>query len=241
MSIKQFTLTTPAAIIIGSVILAVGLVGYGYVSKGGSGAIASKSEEEFLGDTAKVLGGLLNSNVRKWEACREDTASLNSLTAKINESINDGIAAGVTGTPTSFIVVKSGNQYKVASTVVGGRDYAYMKAALDSALASTTTFTDVFKGKAIADSEFVQGKRDKVFFVEYSDAECPYCIGFHPTVTQIVKEYSDRIGFVYRHFPLTQIHPDAMGRAVAIECAGQVGGVKGYFDFIEKLFDTLAS
>lgn len=94
-----------------------------------------------------------------------------------------------------------------------------------------------FNGKGIDTTDYVEGVNKKVFFVEYSDTECPYCVSFHPTIKQIRNEYKDKIGFVYRHFPLTSIHPHAQKEAEAIMCAGKAGGAKGYNDFMTALFD----
>lgn len=69
-----------------------------------------------------------------------------------------------------------------------------------------------------------KGKADsKVTIVEFSDFQCPACGAAYPTVKRIQDEYSDRVLFVYQHFPLTQIHPLAVSAAEAAECAGAQG------------------
>ncbi|MFH0954641.1 MAG: thioredoxin domain-containing protein [Candidatus Micrarchaeota archaeon] len=68
------------------------------------------------------------------------------------------------------------------------------------------------------------GKPDsKVTFVEFSDFQCPACGVAYPAAKQIQDRYSDRVRFVYQHFPLTQLHPLAVTSAEAAECAGQQG------------------
>ena len=49
----------------------------------------------------------------------------------------------------------------------------------------------------------------KVTLIEYSDFQCPACATYHPVVKQLLEEYKDKIYFVYRIFPLTNIHPNA--------------------------------
>ena len=95
----------------------------------------------------------------------------------------------------------------------------------------------VFLGKAIGSDEPIYGVSKKVFVIEYSDTECPFCVQFYPTIEQIRNEYKDKVGFVYRFFPLTQIHPHAQKEAEAIACAGKLGGSKGYFDYLVAMFD----
>lgn len=100
---------------------------------------------------------------------------------------------------------------------------------------SNATF---FTGKLIDDKDYIWGnKKSDVIVMEYSDPECPYCVQFHSTVKQMQEEYKDKISFVYRHFPLTQIHSNAFDEARAISCAGKVGGDEGYFNYINNFFD----
>ncbi len=95
----------------------------------------------------------------------------------------------------------------------------------------------MFKGKAI-EGDFVEGKENaKVVIVEYSDAECPFCIQVSPTIKKLRTEYSGKVAFVYRHFPLTQIHKNAFDEARAISCAGVVGGKDKYYAYADALFD----
>ncbi len=65
-----------------------------------------------------------------------------------------------------------------------------------------------------------KGPKDaKVTIVEYSDFQCPFCTRAYTTVeTQVLKEYGDKVRFVYKHFPLG-FHKWAEPGAVAVECA----------------------
>lgn len=72
--------------------------------------------------------------------------------------------------------------------------------------------------------------------VEYSDPECPYCVTLHPTMKQIRTAYEDRVAFVYRHFPLTQIHFNAFDESKAIACAGTLGGAKTFYEYVDGLY-----
>ena len=59
-----------------------------------------------------------------------------------------------------------------------------------------------------------------VTLVEYGDYECPHCGAAHSIVKQIQEAMGDDLRFVFRHFPLTQIHPHAERAAEAAEAAG---------------------
>ena len=58
---------------------------------------------------------------------------------------------------------------------------------------------------------------------EYGDFECPNCKQAFPAVKLLLHRFKDRIRFVYRHFPLEEVHPLALRAAEAAECAGGQG------------------
>jgi len=62
-----------------------------------------------------------------------------------------------------------------------------------------------------------------VTVVEYGDFECPHCKQAAPAVKLLLERFSGRIRFVYRHFPLEEVHPHALQAAEAAEAAGGQG------------------
>lgn len=62
-----------------------------------------------------------------------------------------------------------------------------------------------------------------VRLIEYGDIQCPSCGGAHPGIKKIIADYGDKIGFVFRNFPLTTMHPNALAAATAAEAAGLQG------------------
>jgi len=60
----------------------------------------------------------------------------------------------------------------------------------------------------------------KVTIVEYGDFECPSCGQAYPAVKILLKRFGDRVRFVFRHFPLLEVHPHAELAAEAAEAAG---------------------
>ena len=116
---------------------------------------------------------------------------------------------------------------------VGLVSYGYVS----NSSSGVATDPKIFKGKSIGSNEPVFGVSKKVFVIEYSDTECPYCVSFNPTIEQIKNEYKDKVGFVYRFFPLTQIHPHAQKEAEAIACAEKIGGGKAFFDYMAAMFN----
>ena len=75
-----------------------------------------------------------------------------------------------------------------------------------------------------------------ITIIEFSDYQCPYCKRWHDQVYQpLLNAYPGKIKLVYRHLPLTSIHPDAFPAAEAALCAGDQNA---YWPFHEKLFST---
>ena len=58
-----------------------------------------------------------------------------------------------------------------------------------------------------------------VTLVEYGDFECPQCAAARPIVARVVDTFGDRLRFVFRHFPLTNAHPNAQHAAEEAEWA----------------------
>jgi protein-disulfide isomerase len=62
-----------------------------------------------------------------------------------------------------------------------------------------------------------------VTLVEYGDYQCPYCAAAQTVVASLRRDFSDRLRFVYRHFPLAEVHPYAEPAAETAEFAGEHG------------------
>lgn len=84
--------------------------------------------------------------------------------------------------------------------------------------------------------DHVFGNNDaKVVLVEYGDFQCPGCGSAHVSVKKITEKYKDDLAFVYRNFPLTNIHPNARAAAAAVETAGVMGK---YWEMHNLMFET---
>ncbi len=95
---------------------------------------------------------------------------------------------------------------------------------------------------AVSDEDHSKGAENpKVTIVEYSDFQCPGCASVYPTVKQIVSEFPNDVKFVYRHFPLTQIHPNAIPAAYAAEAAAKQGEFWAMHDMIFNTQRTWAN
>jgi protein-disulfide isomerase len=78
-------------------------------------------------------------------------------------------------------------------------------------------------------------KSSKIVVVNFDDFECPYCSRMHQTLfPEILKEYGDRVTFIYKDFPLVEIHPWAMHAAVDANCLAAQNG-DAYWDFADYI------
>jgi protein-disulfide isomerase len=72
--------------------------------------------------------------------------------------------------------------------------------------------------------DHIQGSKGApVTLIEYGDYQCPYCGIAYPIVKQVQRRIGESICFVFRNFPLTEVHPFAEGAAEAAEAAGEQG------------------
>lgn len=81
--------------------------------------------------------------------------------------------------------------------------------------------TPGFLSEKVGPSDRTKGSLSpSVTLVEYSDFQCPACGIYYPLIEKAIAEYSDRLAFTYRHFPLPQ-HKNALAASYASEAAGK--------------------
>jgi protein-disulfide isomerase len=88
---------------------------------------------------------------------------------------------------------------------------------LDKTLNQSTSSVNV-----VSSSDWMKGNKEaKTVLIEFSDFQCPACGAYYQVVKQLNQEFKDKIQFVYRHFPLRQIHANADLAARSAEAAGK--------------------
>jgi len=73
-----------------------------------------------------------------------------------------------------------------------------------------------------------------VTIVEFSDFQCPFCRKVQPVLSELREEYQDRVRWVFKDLPLTDIHPEAVRAAQAARCAGEQDK---FWEYRAKLFE----
>jgi protein-disulfide isomerase len=157
--------------------------------------------------------------------------------------------------PDEFITFKKSNFYGVISviTFVLGITIGYVLWGTDLILDQSSQTAAQVGGPVVEapvedQTQFIRydipsegfyalGPEDApITIVEFSDYQCPYCRRWHEEVYQpLLNEYPGQIRLVYRHLPLTSIHPEAFSAAEAAMCAGEQNA---YWQYHDKLFSS---
>jgi protein-disulfide isomerase len=133
-----------------------------------------------------------------------------------------------------------------AGVLLGYVVWGYNAAGSTNSVTSAQAAGPVVEAPVTAEPQFVRydvadegypslGPADApIVIIEFSDYQCPYCKRWHDEVYQpLLNAYPGQIRLVYRHLPLTSIHPDAQSAAEAVMCANEQNA---YWPFHDKLF-----
>jgi protein-disulfide isomerase len=94
-----------------------------------------------------------------------------------------------------------------------------------------------------ANDHILGSSKARVVVIEYSDTECPFCKNFHNTMLSIMQEYGkdEKVAWVYRHFPIPQLHSKSMKESEAMECAANLGGNSKFWEYTNKIYEITPS
>src|SRR3989338_655182 len=98
--------------------------------------------------------------------------------------------------------------------------------------------------RAVSSDDHILGNPNAdVIIVEYSDTECPFCKQFHNTLERVMNEYGKdgKVAWVYRHFPIAELHSKARKESEALECANELGGPGKFWEYTNMLYDITPS
>ncbi len=212
-------------------------------SNGVAGAPGQPQESPLSEKKLKEYAKDLKLDKKKFEACLDSGEKAEIVTAEAAE----GAALGVQGTPGFFI----------NGRFLGGAfPFEVFKEIIDKELAGEASdvcsdyseelqqycqdeqnqaFKPVAVEVAVGNSPAIGSKDAKVTIVEFSDFECPFCSRAFGTVKQIIDAYPNDVKIVYKHLPLSNIHPNAQKAAEASICAGDQGK---FWEMHDKMFEA---
>src|SRR5687767_12742060 len=76
-----------------------------------------------------------------------------------------------------------------------------------------------------------------ILLVEYGDFQCPHCARAHPILKRLERMFGAQLGVVFRNFPLSEIHPNALHAAQAAESVGAQRGEDAYWRMHDAIFE----
>lgn len=101
---------------------------------------------------------------------------------------------------------------------------------------SPSTPTQIANLPAVSIQDFVKGEESaRVTLIEYADFQCPACASYFPLVKMLYSDFSKDLKVVYRFFPLTTIHKNAMLAAQASYAAGKQNK---FWEMHDKLYEN---
>jgi len=173
-------------------------------------------------------------NVKKFNACVES----GKFKAKVDADIVDGLKAGLDqpnrGTPFS-VILQNGQE---VGTINGARPFEDVMAQIQEVQANGGTLVATKMRPVSADDHILGDINSEIIVVEYSDLDCPFCKVFHPTMHQVVEKSEGKVAWVYRHYPIPQLHPNAPKKAEETECAWELGGNDAFWKYADKVFES---
>lgn len=113
------------------------------------------------------------------------------------------------------------------------------RAGESTATTPDTTETKEVVVAPVSDDDHILGSPDAdITIVEFSDTECPFCKQFHATMHQVIDTYGrdGTVAWVYRHFPIEQLHQKAQKEAEATECAAAQGGNEAFWKYVDEIY-----
>lgn len=127
----------------------------------------------------------------------------------------------------------------VAGALIAGAIYLSQMPKSATPTGTTAQVNDTIAVQPITTDDHFLGNPDApITLIEFSDLECPYCKMFQATMNTLMDEYGKNgtLAWVYRHFPLAQLHPTAPRKSEAVECVNELSNKTATWNFINRLF-----
>ncbi|HEY4512581.1 MAG TPA: thioredoxin domain-containing protein [Candidatus Paceibacterota bacterium] len=251
----------PVAIVIAGALIA-GAVFFSNSGQGvPDGTVPGEAKVQALETVLSKIAKASGINTKDFDKC----LASGKYTQAISDSVGKAGATGGNGTPWTIVVSDSGKKYPIS----GAQSIEGVKSVIDTALKegdpsaavtaavsrSGMSAAEVAVAKqnlektlpnmvAVTSADHIKGSLSaSVKIVEYSDLECPFCKRFHTTMQEVMNTYNKdgKVAWVFRHFPLAQLHSKAPKEAEATECAAELGGNDGFWKFVDKINEITPS
>lgn len=173
----------------------------------------------------------LDIDMNEFQACMDE----GRFAQTVQENIDSATAAGVQGTPHSFVLIDN-----ALYEIPGAYSEKGMREFFDDLLAGNDPLAEEISAKTdlapINDDDWIIGDDSaRITVIEYSDMDCPYCKAFYQATKNIMTDYP-AIRWAFRHMPVDGLHPQAREKAETAECIGSIGGGVKFWEFLDMMF-----
>lgn len=127
----------------------------------------------------------------------------------------------------------------LAGAFIGAGIFISKAAPPGSALGPQTNVVGDIVVNPVGPADHILGNPNApIKIIEFSDTECPFCKEFQTTMQEVMDTYgkAGQVAWVYRHYPIDQLHTRAHHEAVATECANEIGGTADFWQYINDVF-----
>lgn len=243
------TITTPAAVatkplwrdllIPASIVIAGVFVGIGLYFGGDTGPVKSggglPSATETTAERVERLANDAGVKTKDLAACLQSGRTK----ALVQADSDNAVETGGRGTPWSIVIGPTGITYPINGSLPAAAVDQLIEIARTEGAVPEELNTEGINTAAVApvtEDDWIKGSSDAVVtVVEYSDFDCPFCSRFHQAMGEVMADNPDT-AWVYRHFPLDQLHPEARYVAEAAECVGELEGQDAFWKFTDAYF-----
>jgi protein-disulfide isomerase len=128
----------------------------------------------------------------------------------------------------------------VGIIIAGAMYFSTSKKVVNTVTTPIAYISTVEQIRPVSAEDHIRGNPNApIVIVEYSDTECTFCSRFHKIMKQVMDEYgkAGKVAWVYRYFPLDQIHPKARKEAEALECAAELGGNDKFWAYTDRIYE----
>ena len=227
--IKEFA--TPIAIIVAGLLIGGAIVLVKGPSSSGGPQVSKQSQAEVAKELSKKAVSL-GINEQSFVACTAEATP-----TRITSHMKQATDAKMQGTP--YFLIEFGPFEKPTNVIAvpGALDKELFQQIIrDQKLPATITPVPVPTYVRPTQDDHVRGTlaTSSARIIEYGDIDCPFCKKVHPVVASIQQEIPNT-AWIYRHYPLTRLHPFALQKAVATECVAQLGGEEAFWKYLDSL------
>lgn len=180
-----------------------------------------------IGVIAAIVLGALGTGIGVYQSVKVD--QLTNDLAKVNNTLSN-----MNAITTNSITFK--NQTEFDTAVAASINKLVDKQQQEKMSQKYAQFDAA--AEKVADGKHIYGDLNARFtLVEFSDIECPYCKRFHDTPKQLVDASKGNVNWQWKHMPLDFHNPAAFKEAVAAECISEQKGNRGFWVFINDMFE----